>query len=95
MQLKPEEMRRPPITSSGFRSEKHAAMGAWDQNILHGLTFVQHAASGFMQVGAFGTSPYSKKGDASMPISSSRDRNAERPPRHHASLFGCNTKSSH
>ena len=56
-----------PLTGGAhtwFQSEKHAAMGSWGQNILHGLTFVQHVSSGFQQVGAFGTCPYSEKGTA-------------------------------
>ncbi len=51
-----------------FQSEKHAAMGSWGQNIMHGLTYFQHAASGWQQVGAFGTSPYSEKSNNALVV---------------------------
>ena len=44
-----------------IQSERHAAMGSYGQWMLHGGTYLLHAASGWQQVGAFGYSPYSEK----------------------------------
>jgi hypothetical protein len=51
-----------------FQSEKHAAMGNWGQWVLHGTTYFEHAVSGWQQVGAFGTSPYSEKSNNALVV---------------------------
>lgn len=44
-----------------LQSERHAASGNWGQWLGHSGDFLSHVKSGYMQVGAFGQSPYSEK----------------------------------
>lgn len=44
-----------------FQSEKFPATASLAEKIGHTMTFFEHAASGFKQVGKFGNNPYSEK----------------------------------
>jgi len=46
-----------------FQSEAFPATPSASDKVKHALTFVKHVGSGFKQVGALGTSPYSEKKD--------------------------------